>query len=106
MVAIYRIYHHVNLGNHYFTKMFETVENDERSVPTLFLYSRQDSLICPDNMRRFVEKRQKGGFHIDAVLYDDCDHCSIYTKHPEDYLNRLRKHLEFSKVDLKTVLSN
>jgi pimeloyl-ACP methyl ester carboxylesterase len=86
--------------------MIKLLENDPRPIPTLFMYTRRDTLLCPDSMSRFVEKRKSGGFHIEPVVYDDCDHVSIYLKHPEDYFNRIRKHLLFSKMDLKTLLQD
>lgn len=105
MVATYRIYHYAHLGKHYFSNMFHVVVNDKRDLPILFMYSKQDTIISHKSMAKFVTKRRALGFDIDEVAYEDCDHCMIYPKYSEDYLRRVYRHLEISKVDMKSIFN-
>lgn len=86
--------------------MFNVVKRDERHIPTLFMYSKSDSLLCPKSMGQFAESRRARGFPIDIVSYDNCDHVSIYLKYPDDYVTRIQRHLERSNVDIKSVLNH
>lgn len=107
MVAGYRVYHYAHMGQHYFHNMFHVVANDKRNLPTLFMYSRHDTLLSHRSMAKFVAKRRALGFdNINTIIYDDCDHVMIYPKHPQDYLARIYQHLELSKVDIKSIFND
>lgn len=100
------IYHKIKGGQHYYSKSLDVLNADARHVPTLFLYSSADKLVTVDYVREFIERKRKQGVWCDEKLYDDCDHVTIYKKHPDDYKYRVVRHLEHCKVDIKTLVKD
>ena len=101
------VYHFSTLGNHYFNNMFKIVLKDPRPVPCLFIYSLADILVDPANIANFILKKKKlfPQLYVKSIVYDGAEHVSIFQKYPEDYLKHVTEHLEYCKVDIKSILN-
>ena len=86
----------------YFTRFLHNLMLDSPPLPTLFLYSKSDKLIAPENIAKFIDQKRLlfPETHCKAVVYEEPEHCMIYLKHTDDYVKHIKEHLNVCKMDL------
>jgi hypothetical protein len=108
LIVMYALsYHFFQFGNHYFTRMYNALRDDPRSIPTLSMYSKADKLLSSVNMQHQIEQRKlkQPNLYLKSVVYEDAEHVMIFLKYPERYLELVNEHLKLCKVDMNTILS-
>ena len=84
------------LGFDYFSGFLNTLLNDKReNISTLYLYSKSDAVIDPNEIEKFIQQRRKKmpTLSIKTAVYEDAEHVMIYQKYPAEYLTQIREHL-------------
>lgn len=106
IVILYEAYYYANFGNDYFSKAYETINYDSRCLPTLSMYSKGDKLISAKSIAKMIRIRRKAypNIYIKEVVFEDADHVLLYPKYPEEYVKHIHDHLNYCKLDLKSVL--
>lgn len=94
--------------NNYFIHMYDILVNDNRLVPSLYLYSTGDKLISDKSIKELIEKRKAKypQLYVKEVLYTDSEHVLIYQKHPQEYYDYIIDHLKFCNLGIDKLLTN
>jgi pimeloyl-ACP methyl ester carboxylesterase len=105
-VAYAAVFHYGQLGEHYYTRAFDTVVEDDRLVPALVLYSEKDSVVSSKSVEEMAARRKHlhKGLFLKTVAFKDTDHVLIYNKYKEEYVKYINEHLNMCKLDINTVL--
>jgi hypothetical protein len=100
------VYFLIMFGRDKFSVSYRTLVNDRIEVPFLFLYSKGDRILDPNDMHNFTlaKKRILPNLYIKSVVYEDADHVLIYLKYPEDYTNNIIEHLKVCEIDIPSII--
>ncbi len=66
------------------------------NLPTLFIYSKNDKLIAPENISKFIKEKKQlyPNSYLKSIVYDDPEHCMIYLKYPNEYECLIKEHIQ------------
>jgi len=93
------------LREKYFTDFFDGVVEDKFAVATLVLFSRIDSLIDPSLVLAYHKERKRKypNLAIEKFDFENTQHVSHFSKHPELYINRIKQFLTFCDLPILSV---
>ncbi len=89
--------------NDYFSRGFKKYnELDTRHLPTLYIYSKIDSLISPDEIQKMIDERKQmyPGDYIKTSVFEDAQHVLIFKQYPEKYTELIKEHLAVCKLEI------
>ncbi len=77
-------------------------ELDTRHLPTLYIYSKIDSLISPDEIQKMIDERKQmyPGDYIKTSVFEDAQHVLIFKQYPEKYTELIKEHLAVCKLEI------
>jgi hypothetical protein len=90
-------------------KMLKIVIEDERNIPNLLFVSMADTMIDANNLinNYYIKRKMLYPNQInDLFICNDADHVAIYSKYPNDYLNRIKIHLNKCNLQIENGLIN
>ena len=58
-------------------------------IPQLYLHSKADTVCPPETVWEVMEGQKAKGRKVDSHCWDDTEHVRLFSKHPEEYTERI-----------------
>eukprot|EP00818_Percolomonas_sp_WS_P003953 CAMPEP_0117436182 /NCGR_PEP_ID=MMETSP0759-20121206/875_1 /TAXON_ID=63605 /ORGANISM="Percolomonas cosmopolitus, Strain WS" /LENGTH=252 /DNA_ID=CAMNT_0005227773 /DNA_START=303 /DNA_END=1062 /DNA_ORIENTATION=+ len=80
--SLFLVFH----GKHYQEFQENVLNQLPQRIPSLFIYSKRDILVPPQDVEAFIAEFQKrGASKIERLFFTDSGHIMHYKMHPEEY---------------------
>ena len=104
LASTFTSYFYLKFDNEHVSDSIRVVLSDDRELPVLVLYSKNDKLVSAEKIEEFVDKKQKlqpENVNIRSYNFENADHAMIYLKYPREYVQHIKEHLKICKIELK-----
>ena len=92
--------------DNYFARYIQTYStNDRKEVPTLFIYSKEDKIICHLKVAKNIEERRRNfpSQDITEFVFENGDHVKLLPKHRDKYLELVKEHLKKCNLQIEKI---